>query len=130
MDSTFIHVNKWFKTNLLTINTNKTHYIQFKTKNKPTIDIKITCNEQPITTAHNIKVLGIHINDSINWNYHIAYIIPKLSTACYIMRNVKSYRLLNTMKTIYCSYFNSIMSYGLPFWGNSPHSQKIIRIKK
>ena len=27
MDNTFIHVNKWFKTNLLMINTNKTHYI-------------------------------------------------------------------------------------------------------
>ena len=130
MDNTFNHVNKWFKTNLLTINIDKTHYIQFKTKNKPTIDIKIVCNEQPITTAHNIKFLGIYINDSINWNYHIDYIIPKLSTACYIMRNIKSYMPLNTMKTIYYSYFNSIMSYGLPFWGNSPHSQRIFRIQK
>jgi len=130
MDNTFNHVNKWFKTNLLTINIDKTHYIQFKTKNKPTIDIKIVCNEQPITTAHNIKFLGIYINDSINWNYHIDYIIPKLSTACYIMRNIKSYMPLNTMKTIYYSYFNSIMSYGLLFWGNSPHSQRIFRIQK
>jgi len=31
---------------------------------------------------------------------------------------------------MYYSYFNSIMSYGLPFWGNSPHSQKIFRIQK
>ena len=82
MVNTFNHVNKWFKTNLLTINTNKTHYFQFKTKNKPIIDIKIICNEQPITSVNNIKFLGIYINDSINWNYHIDYIIPKLSTAC------------------------------------------------
>ena len=34
------------------------------------------------------------------------------------------------MKTIYYSYFNSIMSYGLLFWGNSPHNQKIFRIQK
>jgi hypothetical protein len=51
MDNTFNQVNKWFKTKLLTINTNKPHYIQFKTKNKPAIDIKLVCNEQPITTA-------------------------------------------------------------------------------
>jgi hypothetical protein len=37
---------------------------------------------------------------------------------------------LNTIKTIYYSYFNSIIRYGLPFWGNSPHSQKIFRIQK
>ena len=130
MDNTFNHINKWFKTNLLTINIDKTHYIQFKTKNKPTIDIKIVCNEQPITTAHNIKFLGIYINDLINWDYHIDYIIPKLSTACYIMRNIKSYMPLNTMKTIYYSYFNSIMSYGLPFWGNSPIVKEYSESKK
>jgi len=130
MNNTFNQVNKWFKINSLTINTSKTHYIQFKTKNKTLIDININCNEQPITTAPNIKFLGIYINDSINWDYHVAYIIPKLSTACYIMRNIKSYMPLNTMKTIYYSYFNSVMSYGLLFWRNSPHSQKYFESKK
>jgi hypothetical protein len=28
-------VNKWFKVNLLSINIDKTHYIQFKTKTSP-----------------------------------------------------------------------------------------------
>ena len=37
---------------------------------------------------------------------------------------------VNTLKTIYYSYFNTIISYGLPFWGNSPHSVKIFRIQK
>jgi hypothetical protein len=36
----------------------------------------------------------------------------------------------NTLKTIYYSCFNSIISYGLPFWGNSPHALKIFRIQK
>jgi len=127
MENTFDQVNKWFKINLLTINTHKTHYIQFKTKNKSTIDLKII---QPVTTAYNIKFLGIFINDSINWNYHTDYISTKPSTICYIMRNIKTYMPLNTMNTVYYSYFNSIISYGLPFWGNSPHCQKIFRIQK
>jgi hypothetical protein len=100
MANTFNHVNKWFKINLLMINTNKTNYIQFKTKNEPIIDISIIHNEHQIMPLHNIKFLGIYINDSINWSYHIDYIVPKLSTACYIMRNIKSYMSLNTMKTI------------------------------
>jgi len=36
---------------------------------------------------------------------------------------------LNTLKTIYYSYFNAIISYGLPFWGNSPHAIKIFRMQ-
>ena len=41
-------VNKWFKVNLLSINGDKTHYIQFKTKNKPTLCISIVCNDNVI----------------------------------------------------------------------------------
>ena len=37
---------------------------------------------------------------------------------------------LNTLKTIYYSYFNTIISYDLPFWGNSSHSIKIFRLQK
>ena len=37
---------------------------------------------------------------------------------------------LNTLKTIYYSYFNAVINYGLPFWGNSPHSIKIFKMQK
>src|SRR5215510_15792023 len=126
----FNRVNQWFKINLLSINVDKTHYIQFKTKNKPTCDINIVCNENLITALPKIKFLGIHIQDLINWNYHIDYIIPKLSSACYAMRSIKTVMSLNTLKTIYYSSFNAIISYGLPFWGNSPHTIKVFRIQK
>ena len=35
MVTAFNCVNKWFRVNLLSINVDKTHYIQFKTKNNP-----------------------------------------------------------------------------------------------
>ena len=41
MVNTFNCTYKLFQINLLTININKSHYIQFKTKNKPTTDINI-----------------------------------------------------------------------------------------
>jgi len=85
------------------------------TKNKPTLDINIVCNDNLITTLPKIESLGIYIHDSINWSCHIGYIIPKLSSACYIMRSIKPFVSLNTLKTIYYSYFNAIINYGLPF---------------
>ena len=53
MVTAFNCVNKWFKVNLLSINVDKTHYIQFKTKNKPTLDINIVCDDNLITTLLN-----------------------------------------------------------------------------
>jgi len=104
--------------------------MQFKTNNKPTLDINIVCNDNLITTLPKIKFLGIYILDSINWSCHIEHIIPKLSSACYIMRGIKPFMFLNTLKTIYYSYFNAIISYGLPFWGNSLHAIKMFRMQK
>ena len=123
-------VNKWFKVNLLSINADKTHYIQFKTKNKPTLDINIACSDNLITTVPKIKFWGIYIHDSINWSCHIEYVIPKLSSSCYVMRSIKPFMFPNTLKTVYYSYFNAIMSHGLPFRGNSHHAVKVFRMHK
>jgi hypothetical protein len=41
MVTAFGCINKWFRVNLFSINVNKTHYIEFKTKNKPILDINI-----------------------------------------------------------------------------------------
>ena len=46
------------------------------------------------------------------------------------MRRIKPFMSLNTFKTAYYSYFNAIISYGLPFWGNFPQATKIFRIQK
>ena len=78
----------------------------------------------------NTKFLGIHINDTINWKNHTEYILPKLSTACHAMRIIKPYMSLETLKIVYHSTFNSVISYGLLFWGISPHSKKIFRMQK
>lgn len=130
MIDAFNCVYKWFRTNLLSININKTHCVQFKTKNQSAADINIVCNNRSITTLSNVKFLGMHINDSMNWSSHADCITPKLSSACYVMRSIKPYMPLNTLKTIYYSYFNTIMSYGLFIWGNSPHSLRIFRMQK
>ena len=61
MVTAFNCVNEWVKVNLLSINVDKTHYIQFKTKNKPTLDINIVCNDDLITALPTIKFLGIYI---------------------------------------------------------------------
>jgi len=129
MITAFHCVNKCFKVNLLSINIDKTDYIQFNTKKKATHDISIVCNDNLITTLPQTKFLGIYIHDTINWSCHIEYIIPKLSSACYMMRCIRPFMSLNTLKTVYYSYFNAVISYGLPLRGNSPHALKIFRLQ-
>ena len=37
---------------------------------------------------------------------------------------------LESLKLIYYSYFHSILTYGIIFWGNTPHSNAIFRMQK
>jgi hypothetical protein len=94
--------------------------------------IEIACDNKQITTISNTKFVGVYIDDRINWKCHIEYIGSKLSTVCYMMKAIKPYTRtsINTMKKVYYSCFNSIMQYGLIFWGNSLQSIKIFRIQK
>ena len=127
----FNFINEWLNTDFLSINFNKTHYVQFTTKNKPKSHIKISYNNKQISTISSIKFLGIYINDTLNWKYHIKYILPKLNAVCYAMRIIKPYTIsLETLKIVYYSNLNWVINYGLPFWRISPHSKKIFRIRK
>jgi hypothetical protein len=37
---------------------------------------------------------------------------------------------MNTLLSIYHSYFHSVMTYGLMFWGNSSHAEWVIKLQK
>jgi hypothetical protein len=113
------------------MNSNKTHYILITAShNNPKPKIEIAYDNKQITTIPNTKFLGIHIDDKISWRWHIEYIGSKLSTVCYMMRSIKPYTSIHTMKKAYHSCFSSTIQYGLAFWGNSSQSIKVFRIQK
>jgi hypothetical protein len=92
--------------------------------------MQVKYENKQISTVNETKVLGILINNNLSWKLHIESIKTKPNSACYTMRTVRSLVSTNTLKIICHSYFHSIMTYGLLFWGNSPHSIKIFRIQK
>jgi hypothetical protein len=56
--------------------------------------------------------------------------MSKFGSACYAIRAVKPYMAQGTLRMTYFSYFHSVMTYGLVFWGISPHSIHIFRLQK
>jgi hypothetical protein len=53
-----------------------------------------------------------------------------LCKACYLMRVIKPIMPIETLKVVYYSYFHSLLTYGIIFWGNSSYSLQIFRIQK
>jgi len=84
-------INKWFNSNLLLLNLDKTYYIQFITKNKSSNNVSIEHDNKMIIQTNFVKFLGIAVDNTRSWKQHIDTIIPKLNTACYIIRRCKLY---------------------------------------
>jgi hypothetical protein len=112
------------------LNFDKTYFIQFTNKYTCTSDIQTTYEDKQISTVNETKFLLLFINNNLSWNTHIESIKSKLSSASYAVRSVKPFLTINTLKMIYYSYFHSVMTFGLLFWGNSRDSIKIFGLQK
>ena len=83
-----------------------------------------------IPICSSTKFLGLTVDCSLSWSEHIELVTKKLSTICYLIRNIKPYLSNPIMKMIYHSLFHSVLTYGIIFWGNSPHSSVIFKMQK
>jgi len=91
--------------------------------------LRIGFNNNFITNSSYTKFLGVTMDDTLSWNNDIDLLVKKLSTACYKIRNAKTYMSASSLKRIML-FFYSAMSCGIIFWGNSPHSSIIFRLQK
>jgi len=94
------------------------------------VNLKIGFNSNFITNSSYTKFLGVTMNNTLSWNNNVDLNMKKLSKACYIIRNAKTYMSVSSLKVIYYAFFHSVMSHGIIVWGNSSHSSIIFRIQK
>jgi hypothetical protein len=94
----FITLNQWLRANQSSLNLNKTNYVQFTTKRNMSLNLKISFNNNFITNSSYTKFLGVTMNNTLSWNNHIELIMKKLSKACYIIRNGKTYMSVSSLK--------------------------------
>jgi len=120
IDNIFGDINNWFKVNQLTLNYNITNYLQFNTKNSWDCELKPNYQGNCIKSSSNTKFLSLTIDDSISWKAHVHQMVSKLNTACFVIRTTQAIMSLETLRMVYFAYIQSVISYGIIFWGNQP----------
>jgi len=71
VNTVFANINKWFRSNLLSLNFDKIHFLQFQTKNSQKLDFNNTLLNKHITNTTNIKSPGLTIDETLLWKCHI-----------------------------------------------------------
>jgi len=127
---TMIEISSWFWSNLLTLNYDRTNFLQFLTKKQNEIQQEVATSNSIITNTSRTKLLGLIIDSTLSWKDHITDLTPKLNKACNVIKTLTFLRSPEILRMVYFSCFHSIISYGIIFWGNSHYNINIFKIQK
>jgi hypothetical protein len=122
---------KWFYTNVLVINTEKSAAMSFQSwQNKNPIEPQIRFNKMDITYTSEIKFLRIHLIESLKREAHIKALCSKLNKSLYMLQSLKYSTSIKLWRSMYFAHFHSYIMYRIIFWGNSGERQKVFKLQK
>lgn len=117
--------------NRLAIQTTKTFFLNFRTGPRQVLSSPLIRLEgHSIPRVVTTKVLGLTISDSLDWAPHIQSIVPRLLSGCFMLRKLKLIVNPPILSMVYHAFIHSLLSYGIIFWGTSPHAKRIFIIQK
>lgn len=123
--------HSWCVSNGLTINVNKTTFMKFTTKNIALDYNKyIQLNSITVPTYKNVRFLGLTLDPKLTWEPHINILINKLSSLCFLIRSLRDTVSHSVLRLMYFGLAQSVMTYGIMFWGVSAHFERVFIMQK
>jgi hypothetical protein len=122
------HMTKWFAANKFALNLDTTEAMKFITYNASHFALCIDYNEKCIEETVNMKFLGVQIDNHLNWKNYIKKTISRFRGAHYALRSMIILVML-TLKSIYYTYFHSVIKYGLIILDNPSISGKTFTLQ-
>jgi len=127
---TLTSLNQWFYINQLVLNITKTNVIKFTPKTTAHVPLDIYYKDNVIGEVKSTKFLGMHIDNHMNWKNLVEQILPKLSAAYFLLRNLIHTLNPDSLHMVHFAYFHSVLQYVIIFWGNSIHAHQVFKLQK
>ena len=103
----------------LLINANKSTIIHFHSSQCKKLLPVININEVPVEQVKSHKILGIELDENLNWSSETDRISKKLNSATYVLRRVSQTSGKEAALLVYHSLFLSHVQYSIILWGGS-----------
>lgn len=129
INNSLTSIIKWLDNNNLKINLNKTNIMHFSQRTKNN-DIKLTYQNNTINEVESTKFLGLTINNKLNWKDHINEMTKKISSSSYVLHKLSTIVSIEALLTAYYGLVESVLRYGIIFWGNSTDKEIAFKIQK
>ena len=102
----------WFQSNKMIVNPGKFQGIIIDTKKQNHTAEYISIDQKNIKTSSSVKVLGVHIDNKLNFNLHITAICRSAANQLYTLIMLQMFLNFEEKKTLINSYFYSNFNYG------------------
>ena len=128
------NLQTWTESNSVSINYGKTVVMHFHTATTPPPPPTITLGQHQLQLVDTTKILGIMLDDRLNWKNHVSTIIRSATYRLYILRRLKS---LGTpqkeLVKIHNTFIIPKLTYASPAWSpsiNRTQKQQLERVQK
>ena len=105
-------IMKYFRINKLTLNLSKTVCVLFQ-KNKQCKEIKLQLDTHTITKSPEAKLLGMTLNQNLNWSSHVNQLVLKLNRNLNLLKLSRNMMNKESKLLVYCSHLESHIQYGI-----------------
>lgn len=138
----FDSVTRWLRTNMLTLNTDKTKYMTFSYNllTQPSHDshaivahhcfdsTDIDCVCPKLSSTNTIKYLGIIIDRYLTFKAHIEALTTRVRKLIYVFKNLRYSAKGKLLKEVYLALCQSLLTYCISSWGGA-HKTTILNLE-
>ena len=125
LNQELLKTKEWCDINKLSINLKKTNYMIIKSPRKKISDAftlslpNIDGSGYTLERKNCIKYLGVLLDDTISWKYHISYISSKISRNTGFFLKLRHYLPIKQLSQLYYNLIYPYLSYATIAWGSA-----------
>jgi hypothetical protein len=101
-------------------NAKKTQLMTVSRKKDKAVFPTLRFLDEDLHPASSIKLLGININDKLNWGEHVDNLAKRAGQRLGILRKARHILPTSALATLYKTRVRSVMEYCSPIWQNAP----------
>ena len=114
------YVKRWLDANKLSLNTNETNYMIFQSPGVAMpFNATIKIGNRFISRVKYIRFLGLLLDESLSWKYHLSKLSKRSSRTCGILLKIRNNLSTGILRCIYNSLFMSFFQHGIVIWGQT-----------
>ena len=94
--------------------------------------LEIKVDDICIQNVSKQKLLGIYIDENLNWSAHIEYLCSNISSKISLLRQLSEYVPTNVQKLFFQSYIMPLIDYGSVIWGSTSTSnlERLLKLQQ